>query len=349
MKRFLSLLLTLMLVVSLTACANKPSSSSGTNTTPSASPSTPSSNAPAEKYVMRIAHAMSTDHAYHIWATKFAEELKKLVGDSVEVQIFPNGQLGSETESLQSVQMGMLDSVICGRHSQIDPRMDVLNLPFIFKDAEHIQKVIGNGTDLEKLFEQIFLDKGYVCLGLYDTGFRLITSNKPIKSVADLKGLDIRVPNTPALMAAFKAWGANPTPLDFGEVYTALQQGVVKAQENPPELIYTSKFYEVQKYLNITNHSTIPGEFLVGKKYWDTLPEDIQKAIREAANKAKEYMQPLVLEKNKKFIDELQAKGMTVVTDIDRDSFVPAARESYKQFYNTIGEDLIQKVIDAGK
>jgi TRAP-type transport system periplasmic protein len=306
---------------------------------------TPVESAPI---VMRIGHAMPTNHGYHIWAEKFKEELSKTMKDRVDVQIFPNGQLGKETEYLEGMRMGTLDASILGRHGQVDIRLEVLNFPMIYRDQKHQDAILRQNSKLQQELDNIFYEKGYKCLGWGVLGDRHVTTkDRAVRKASDLKGLDIRIPNVPVYLAAFKAWGANPTPLDFTEVYSALQQGVIKAQENPPEIIFTSRFYEVQKYLNLTAHSDMPCEFLVGKNYWEKLPKDVQEAILKAATVSRDYHVKVVREANEKLVDELGKKGMIIVRDVDRKSFVPGAEEAYKQFEDKVGKDLIQRVKDA--
>src|SRR5690606_11734335 len=162
-------------------------------------------------------------------------------------------QLGTETEYLESMQLGTLDGAIMGRHGQIDPRLDVLNLPMIFSGDAHVDAVLHSDSEIRKQLEDILYEKGFKVLAWGELGFRHITTNgKEVRTAADLQGIDIRVPNVQPWLTAFRAWGANPTPLPFEEVYSALQQGVMSAQENPPENIFTSKFYEVQKTMSLT-------------------------------------------------------------------------------------------------
>lgn len=335
MKKVLSLMLVLVFLVSLAGCG-------GGNK--SAAP-----NAPAAKISIRIAHAKPLDDSFHKWAEKFAEELKARVGDKVEVQIFPNSQLGSESQMLDSMKMGTLSAAVVGRHGEIDPKLDVINLPFIFKDTATFDKILRSGGPLEKKFNDMLLAKGFVNLGWGEIGFRSITSNKPIRHVADLQGINIRVPNTATLVTAFKAWGANPTVVDFSELNTALRTNVVQAQENPPELIYVSKLYEVQKYFNITEHANLPGQFLVSKKFWDTLPPDIQKAMIEAGKVSSDYEVKLNRQRNADLVAELEKKGMTIVRDVDREEFIKVVRPTYAQFNDKFGADLIQAMVDANK
>ncbi len=304
--------------------------------------------AQAQTVVMRIAHAMPTTHGYHIWAEKFRDELNKLVGNRVDVKVFPNAQLGKETEYIEGMKLGTIDGTVFGRHGQIDPRLDVLNLPMIYRDDAHVDAVLRRNNPVQQQIDQIMYDKGIKVLGWGELGFRHITTrNTPVNKASDLKGVDIRVPNVEPWLVAFRAWGANPTPIDFSELYSALQQGVVKAQENPPEIIFTSKLFEVQKYLNLTSHANIPSEMVLGRAYWEKLPKDLQEAVMKAASISRDEQVRLAREANAKLVDELAKKGMTVVRDVDRASFEAGAMESYVKFEDKIGKDLIKAVREA--
>ncbi len=307
----------------------------------------PSAN--AAPIVLRIAHGMAPDHSYQKWLDDFTQLLKAKVGDRVEIKVFPAAQLGTETQYLENMKLGALDGAVLGRHGEVDIRLDVLNLPLIFKDAAHVDKVLRSGGPLEKHFNDILLSKGYVNLGWGELGFREITSNVPIHNVNDLQGLTIRVPNAPVLVAAFKAWGANPVALDLSEVYTGLRTGVVKAQENPPETIYKNKYYEVQKYLSMTDHSTIVNQFLISKKKWDTLPKDIQEAMLEVGRVSRDNHVKFVRQANADMVIELEKQGMTVVRDVDRSTFTAGAKAVQDQFSDKFGADVIQSIVDAGK
>lgn len=302
----------------------------------------------ADKIVMRVAHAMPESHSYQKWVERFREELDKIAPGKVDVQVFPNAQLGKESEYIEGMKLGTIDGAVMGRHGQIDPRLDVLNLPMIFRDDAQKDVVLRSGGDLQKKLDGIMYERGFKVLGWGELGFRDITTkDKPIKSAADLKGVDIRVPNVEPWLVAFRAWGANPTPMDFSELYSALQQGVVTAQENPPEIIETSRFYEVQKYLNITNHASIPSQFVLSRAYWEKLPADLQEAIMKAASVSRDYQVSLTREANKALVSKLAEQGMTVVQDVDRESFRPGAEEAYAKYEKVIGADLIKAVQEA--
>lgn len=267
-----------------------------------------------EKITIRVGHSASETNIYQVASEAFKEKIYELLGsDRVEVQIFPNATLGSQTEMVEALQMGTLDAVVFGRHSQIDERLDVLNLPFLFEDTEHMTKVLRGveGASIRKEIAKMFEAKGIIMLGMFEAGFRNITSNKKIESMKDLGGMVLRTPNTPVLMDSFSTWGANPTPIDFGELYTALQTKVADAQENPYQIIYTNKYFEVQDYLCVSNHSTICDQMQFSKKIWDGYSQDVRAAIAEAAEHACNVAGEENNRRNENLLDDLR-KLMTV-------------------------------------
>jgi tripartite ATP-independent transporter DctP family solute receptor len=302
----------------------------------------------AKPIVMRIAHALPESHSYSLWLSDFKKELEGLAPGRVDVQVFPNAQLGKETEYLEGMKLGTIDGAVMGRHGQIDPRLDVLNLPMIYRGDEHLDAVLHkDGPVLEKI-NGIMYEKGIKVLGWGELGFRNITTkNAPIAKAADLKGVVIRVPNVEPWLAAFRAWGANPTPMDFSELYSALQQGVVTAQENPPELVYTSKFYEVQKYLNISEHANIPSEFVVSRAYWEKLPNDIKPLVLKAARASQDRQVAATRAANVKLVSDLEKAGMTIVRNVDKESFRAGAEVSWREFEKKFGGDLLKAIQEA--
>jgi len=304
--------------------------------------------AQAAPITMRVAHAMPASHSYQTWVENFRKELERLAPGRVDVKIFPNAQLGKETEYIEGIKLGTIDGAVMGRHGQIDQRLEVLNLPMIYKGDAHVDAVLRSGSPLQQRIDNIMLEKGFKVLGWGELGFRYITTkDKPIRKAEDLKGVDIRVPNVEPWLVAFRAWGANPTPMDFAELYSALQQGVVTAQENPPEIIYTSKFYEVQKQLSLTEHANIPSQFVLSKAYFDKLPEDLKGPIMEAARISRDAQVAATREANAKLVAELEKAGMTVIRDVDKDSFRAGAQEAYAKYEKQIGKDLIEAVQNA--
>lgn len=243
----------------------------------------------SEKVIVKIAHASSENAVTQTVCEAFAQKAVELLGEEqIQVDIYPNAVLGTEAEMVEALQMGTLDAATFGRHSAIDSRLEVLNLPFLFQDDAHVQKVLRGeeGAAIREMLDAVLLEKKIVALGWYETGFREITSNQKIETMDDLKGLLIRTPSTNTLIQAFQAWGASPTAVDLAELYTALQSKVVDAQENPYQLIDTNKLYEVQDYLCITDHLTIPNQLVFSEKIWNGYPANVQEALREAGRYA---------------------------------------------------------------
>lgn len=269
--------------------------------------------AAGEKIHVKIAHASSEDSATQVVCEAFKEKAEELLGDRVTVEIYPNATLGSEAEMVEALQMGTLDAGTFGRHSAIDSRMEILNLPFLFADDEHARKVLRGeeGAAVRETLYQIMLENQIVALGWYETGFREITSNKKLETVNDLKGLLIRTPSTDTLIKSFQTWGASPTAVDLSELYTALQSGVVDAQENPYQLIDTNNLYEVQKYLCVTNHLTIPNQLVFSRQVWESYPEEVQEAFCAAGDYACNAGGDYNVEQNSSLLEELETR-MTV-------------------------------------
>jgi tripartite ATP-independent transporter DctP family solute receptor len=207
----------------------------------------------AEKITLKIAHVVDPTHHYQIGAEYFKKLVEEKTQGRVEVQIFPSSQLGNERAILEGMKMGSIEMgvITSGALSGFVPEYAVLDLGYLFKDVDEAMNVL-NGPIGEE-FSQKMVDNGIRNLGTLRYGFRSVYANKPINSPEDLKGMKIRTMENPAHMDIFKALGANPTPMGYGELYTALQQKVVDGAENLPDLFYNSKHYEVAKEYSLTN------------------------------------------------------------------------------------------------
>lgn len=306
-------MLSVIMLLSLCGCAG------GASAQPSVSSSEvteqqPVTGQPADVIRIKIAHASGETSTTQLVCEKFKKKAVELLGpDKVEISIYPNATLGSEAEMVEAIQMGTLETATFGRHSAIDSRLDVLNLPFLFEDDAHAEKVLrgSEGAEVREKLNAILSEHDIIALGWYETGFREITSNRPLKKSTDLAGLLIRTPSTETLKKSFEVWGASPTAIDLSELYTALQSKVVDAQENPYQLIYTNSFFEVQDYLCVTNHLTIPNQLVFSQKIWDTYPEDVKAALSEAGEYACNAGGEYNVEQNNHLLDELSQK-MTV-------------------------------------
>ncbi|MBI4735150.1 MAG: DctP family TRAP transporter solute-binding subunit [candidate division NC10 bacterium] len=225
------------------------------------------------------------------------------------------------------------------------PEMNVVDLPFLFRDGEHAYKVLDGeiGRGLLNKFDAV----GIKGLAFWENGFRHITTaKKPVREPADMKGLKIRVMENKVHQAAFRQLGSDATPMAWGEVFTSLQQGLLDAQENPIPIIYTFKLNEVQKYVALTGHVYSPAPLLMSKKSWDRMPPDIQKIMFDTALEVARYQRGLIREQEQKQIGELKAKGMTVVENPDRAAFREAMKPVFEQFQGQFGKDLVQRIVN---
>ena len=299
----------------------------------------------AQSWTFKLGDATAPDHAYNVGARKYAELVAQRSGNRVKMDIYPATQLGSERDLVEGLQLGTVDLVVTstGPLGGFVPRMFVVDLPFLFRDKAHAYKVLDG--PLGKSLLEPFAAKGIMGLAFWENGFRNITNNvRPIEKPEDLRGIKIRTMENKIHLASFRAWGASPTPMAWGEVYTALQQKTIDGQENPIAIIYTAKLYEVQKYLALTGHFYSPSPLLMSLKAYNGLPRDIQKIMLDAAIECATFERNLLRDEEARQIADLKAKGMQVATP-DKKPFQDAAASVYREFEAQFGKDLIDKII----
>ena len=259
---------------------------------------------------IRLGHGLSTSHSVHKGMLHFGERLKEISGGRFKVQIYPSQQLGTERQCLELLQIGSLDmtKVSAGVLENFSPSIKVFGIPYIFKDKEHTFKVLDGpiGEELLTGTEKYWL-KG---LGYYDSGSRsFYTINKPIEKPNDLKGLKIRVMESQTAIDMVKSFGGSPTPISWGELYTALQQGVVDGAENNPPSFYLSRHYEVCKYYNINEHTVIPDVVLMSTHLWNSLSEQEQAWVQKAMDLSVIQQRRLWLESEIESLEAVKAAG----------------------------------------
>ena len=263
----------------------------------------------AAKYNLKMGMTAGTSQNEYKAAEVFAKELKKRSNGEIELKLYPNAQLGKDDLAMmQQLEGGALDFTFSetGRFSTFFPEAEVFTLPYMIKDFNHMKKAVNTkfGKDL---FKKVHDKKGMTVLAQAYNGTRQTTSNKAIKSLADMKGMKLRVPSAAANLAYAKYTGAAPTPMAFSEVYLALQTNAVDGQENPLSTIKAQKFYEVQKYLAITNHILNDQLYLVSNITMEELPPNLQKVVKESAEVAAEYHTKLFMDEEKSLRDFFKA------------------------------------------
>ncbi len=281
----------------------------------------------AADITLKLGHLANEDNSWHKGSLKFAEEVKALTKGSVEVKVFANDSLGKEMDLINGMQLGTADMLITGESLQNwAPKAALLALPYAFKSLAEMDKAV-NGPLGEEIKKEIIEKAKVVPLGYFARGPRDLTSNKPIKTIDDVKGLKMRVPNVPVFVQFWRAVGAQPTPMAFSEVFTSLQTGVIDAQENPLALIKSASFFEVQKYVNRTEHVRSWIYLAIGEKSFNKLNAEQKAALQEAAKRAQVYERQLFLADELKLEAELKAKGMIFV-DTDQTAFAKKAQEA---------------------
>lgn len=264
----------------------------------------------------------------------------------VKVTIFTGGALGNQESDIEALATGTLDlSTIETPITKIDPLMGVFSLPYIFKSRAHVEAVLSGPVGSE--VRDRLAKKGYRVIGFYEGGFRQITNNiRPIVKPEDLKGVKMRTPGSALRIKIFQTYGANASPLPYPELYAALQTKTFDGQENPAAEVKASRFYEVQKYLSITNHIYTLGFLLLSEKTWAKLSEDQRKALVAAGEAARKATVAYGEKADAEIVDLAKSKGM-VVNQADIDAFVKASAPIWEEEAGKLGaeaKDLIAKI-----
>lgn len=300
--------------------------------------------AAAQTVTMKIGIGHPPGQSFVVASEKFKEMVEKRSNGRLKADIFHSSQLGGEREMQEMVALGTLEMSVSGVTVIYEPLYAMLEAPFLYRDRDHIKKVMASPIVAE--LGESLLKKGIRYVGFYENGFRNITNSKrAINDPADVKGLKIRTPENLAQIETFKALGAVATPMAFSELYNALAQGVVDGQENPLQNIWTGKMYEVQKHLAMTGHIYNSAYILASDKFWTGLPADLRKIAEESIKEASYWQLDYIAGLDKKLLDDCKAKGMLVTTP-DREAFRKATAPAYDVFYAKFG-DKGKKIIEA--
>jgi tripartite ATP-independent transporter DctP family solute receptor len=300
--------------------------------------------APDEKgpRVIRLGHIGFPDSPYDQGARKFKELLEARFPGEVEVRVFGSAQLGEDKEMLEGLRLGTLEMHVPSSvlHS-VEPMFGLFDLPFLIQDRRQLER-IAEGPVGERLKDAL-ADDGLVLLGLWENGFRMITNNvRPVTRPEDLKGIRLRTPKDPERMKMFEAFGASPTSMSFGELFSALKQGVIDGQENPLAQIVPGRFYEVQRYLSLSKHVYSPAYPVMSRKYFEALDEDLRMGILESAAEVGHFHRDLGEKEDERFRKLLEER--MEVTEIDEAAFAAAAEPLYHEFEERFGAELVEAV-----
>lgn len=284
-----------------------------------------SSESKGEKtYELKFAHIAAEDNTWNKAALKFKEDVEKNSNGRITVKVYPNAQLGTEKEVLQSIQTGTADITITADSlSPWVPEIGFMATPYLIDDYDHLDKVV-NGSVGDKVESMILEKTGMRPIAWFARGPRYLTTNKPVHTPDDLGDIIIRVPDVPMYVKTWDALGAKPVPMAFSEVFTGVQQGTINAQENPLSLIKSAGFYEVLKYIDKTEHVRGWIYVVIGDKKFNSMPEDLQKVVLEAAQDMQTYERKLFFEDEENLAKFLTDNGMEFV-DVDQKAFAEKA------------------------
>ncbi|MGO4890239.1 TRAP transporter substrate-binding protein [Anaerobacillus sp. MEB173] len=336
MKRFKKAFMALAAVGILSfaaGCGGSETSNEGGDTTDSG----------AEQVTLKLAHSGSETHQYHVAAEKFKELVEEKTEGNVSIEIYSNATLGSEAEAVEQILDGTIDMTTVAADSSFAntvPEMNVFGLPYLFRDRDHVYATLDGEVGSSLL--DIVNEKNMVGLGYWEVGFRHLSNNaSEVVNPEDVQGLNIRVQPAPVWEAHMKALGANPTPVAFNELYSALDQGVVDGQENPLPTINSMKFYEVQKYVSLTAHTYSPAIVVMSNRAYDQLNEEYREIVRAAVAETTTYQRDFLFEKEEEILATLEDSGVTV-TEPNREAFA----EATKDVKDTLSQQVPQTLID---
>lgn len=333
MKRLTAIVL--VLALTLCACGQKADSPADTGT---ANPPAPEESSSGETRVIRIAASDPADYPLCKADTYFQEVLGELSGGKIEVQTFFDGILGEESDTVESCKLGMLEltRVSAGNMANFVPELALFNLPFLFKDRAHFNTVIDG--EAGEIYEGLFENAGLKLLSFYEEGTRNIFAIKaPITTPEELKGVKIRTMGAQSVQDGFSAMGASPTPMNSGEVFTSLSQGLLDACENNYSTIYALRWFESAKYFTNTEHLRVPSVVCCSLDYWNSLSAEEQAWIQEALQQAKAYAADEFQKGEEEAFEALLAEGCqyTELTEEQRDAFADKCKDIYQKYATT--------------
>ena len=290
--------------------------------------------------VIRLGHIGFPESPFDHGCRKFKDLLEQRLPGEVDVRIYGSAQLGEDKEMLEGLRLGTLEMHVPSSvlHS-VEPMFGLFDLPFLIEDRAQVEQ-IAEGPVGEELAAKL-LEQEIVLLGFWENGFRMITNNvRPIVSPSDLSGIKLRTPKDPERVRLFRAFGANPTSMSFGEVFSALKQGVIDGQENPLSQIVPSRFYEVQKFLSVSRHVYSPAYPIMSQAYFQSLPDGVRAAVREVAVEVGRYHRRLGETEDVRHLAFL--KDRLQIDTIDRSAFEAAGAPLYQHYQERFGDGILE-------
>ncbi len=346
MKKIAALLVTICVITSLVGCSSKPAPPPAPAPTPGASTPAP---APAKK-TWKLSNDSASDHPIALGLKLLSEEVNKRTNGSLIIDVYNEAQLGQELDTVEGVKLGTLEMAKANsaNMSGFVPEMNVFVIPYIIRDFDHAWKVFdGEAGDIIRAKSE---EKGFKIVTFFEEGPRYLFLKKGfIEKPEDMKGLKIRTMNSASMQDGFKAMGASPTPMNFGEVYTAIQQGVIDGAENNIGNVYSYKQYETAPFITDSAHLRTPQVILTNLKLFNTLTPDEQKNLLEGAAAAKEWEKAKILEMQKEYEDKIIAAGGKIqkLPEETMKEFIEIMKPVFDKYSKELGEDLINSIVNS--
>ncbi|HVZ42802.1 MAG TPA: TRAP transporter substrate-binding protein [Ramlibacter sp.] len=299
---------------------------------------------------LKLGHVGEPGSLFQLSADEFARRVNEKLAGKVKVVTYGSSQLGGDKELIQKLKLGTVD--LAAPSTVMTSELDVygiFELPYMVKDRKHMAKIEREifwpviAPETEK--------KGLKVLAVWENGYRHITNNKhPVRVPEDLKGIKLRVPEGKWRVKMFQEYGANPSPMKFSELFTALQTGVMDGQENPFAQIWSAKLQEVQKYLSLSGHVYTPAYLIAGSKKYATLPADVRKVLEDTARETQAFIYQTAERQETELLAKLKQAGMQV-NEVDKDAFIKASKPIYDEFAKEVpaAKPLIDKAIALGR
>jgi len=299
---------------------------------------------------IKFGHVGEPGSLFAASAEEFARRANAKLGDKAKVVVYGSSQLGGDKELLQKLKLGTVDMALPSTVMSSEADLfGVFEMPYLVKDREHMKRI-----EREVFWSKLAPEaekKGLKVIAVWENGYRHITNNKrPINTPDDLTGIKLRVPECKWRVKMFQAYGANPSPMKFSEVFTALQTGVMDGQENPFTQLYSAKFQEVQKYLSLTGHVYTPAYVTVGATKWASLPADVRKILEDTAKETQAFVYEKAAKDDEELLGKIKAAGVAVNTP-NKDAFIAASKPVYEEFAKEVAgsKEVIDRAIALGK
>lgn len=299
---------------------------------------------------IKFGHVGEPGSLFAASAEEFAKNANAKLGNGAKVVVYGSSQLGGDKELLQKLKLGTIDMALPSTVMSSEADLfGVFEMPYLVKDRAHMQRIEKEvfWSALAPAAEA----KGLKVIAVWENGYRHITNSKrPINTPDDLKGIKLRVPEGKWRVKMFQAYGANPSPMKFSEVFTALQTGVMDGQENPFTQIYSAKFQEVQKFLSLTGHVYTPAYVTVGAKKWASLPADVRRTLEQTAKETQAFVYAKAAKDDEALLGKIKAAGVQVNTP-NKDAFIAASKPVYEEFAQEVkgAKEVIDRAIALGK